>query len=62
MAPEIKKIVAGALSGALAAVVIDVNAWSKSDAPFDLKLAFKRWIAGAISGIVVALGFGQVSP
>ena len=53
-----KKLVAGALSGLLAAVVVDVNAWSKASGAFDWGLALKRWVAGAVSGATAALGVG----
>ncbi len=57
-----KKIVAGAVSGLVTAVLIDINAWSKapSGSPFDWKLAFKRWVAGAVSGATAALGVDQM--
>lgn len=58
-----KAIVAGAVSGFVAAAVVDVNAWSKRDDkadPFDWWLAFKRWVAGAVSGAAGAAGFGAL--
>lgn len=51
-----KKLIAGAISGFLAAAVVDVQAWSKSKEPFDWGLALKRWVAGAISGATGAFG------
>ncbi len=57
----IKKIIAGAVSGFVAAVVVDINAWSKSDKPYDWGLAFKRWVSGAVSGAVAGLGTGGVA-
>lgn len=62
---DAKKIVAGAVAGFVSALVIDVNAWSKTDLGtgkkrFDWMLAFKRWVAGAVSGVVVASGLGQL--
>ena len=56
MTLDIKKIIAGAISGFFAALVVDVNAWSKTEDNFDWLLALKRWIAGALTGIGAALG------
>lgn len=55
-----KKLVAGAVSGFLAAFVVDINAWSKSDQEFNWGLAVKRWIAGAVSGATAALGMSGI--
>lgn len=59
---DLKKIFAGAVSGLVAAVVVDVHAWSKAPKgeAFDWALAVKRWVAGAISGATAALGIGSV--
>lgn len=56
-----KQITAGAVSGFVAAFVVDLNAWSKAKEgePFYWPLAVKRWIAGAVSGATAALGMGQ---
>lgn len=56
-----KQITAGAVSGFVAAFVVDLNAWSKAKEgePFSWVLAVKRWIAGAVSGATAALGMGQ---
>lgn len=54
----VKKIIAGAVSGLLAAFVVDINSWSKSDGVFDWTLAIKRWVSGAVVGAVGALGIG----
>lgn len=60
---NIKAILAGAVSGFVAALVTDLNAWSKStpkgepNAPFDFKLAFQRWVAGAMTGGMAAMGW-----
>ena len=57
-----KKVASGAISGFVSAFLIDLNAWSKSEGedgemePFSWKLAIKRWVAGAASGAVAALG------
>jgi hypothetical protein len=55
-----KLLLAGAISGCAAALVVDINAWSKSKKPFDWGLAIRRWIAGAVSGAAAAAGFGVV--
>lgn len=57
---DIKKAIAGAVSGFVAALVIDVNAWSKSDSSFDWLLAVKRWIAGAVTGLAAGLGISAL--
>jgi hypothetical protein len=48
------------MSGFVSAFLVDCNAWLKSgeDTKFDYALAFKRWVAGAVSGAVTALGLG----
>lgn len=53
-----KKILAGAVSGLVAAVLVDLNAWTKAEkgAKFDVKLASKRWISGAVSGATASVG------
>jgi len=59
---DLKKIIAGAVSGFVAAFLVDLNSWSKStpdgkpNAPFDFVLAFKRWLSGAASGAAAAWG------
>jgi len=55
-----KKIIAGALSGVLAAIVVDVHAWSKGEGSFDWGLALKRWVAGGVSGAAAAAGLSGV--
>lgn len=55
-----KMIVAGALGGFLAAVAVDIHAWSKTEGDYDWGLAVKRWVAGAVAGAAGALGFGGV--
>ena len=57
----VKKLIAGAVSGLLAAVVVDVHAWAKSSEAFNWGLAVKRWVAGAVSGATGALGMGAIS-
>lgn len=66
MIVDIKKVIAGAVSGAVAAFVVDINAWSRTTdedgnkEPFSWKLAAKRWVAGAVSGAAAAIGVAQV--
>ena len=55
-----KKIIAGALSGVLAAIVVDVHAWSKSEGSYDWSLAIRRWFAGGVSGAAAAAGLSGV--
>ena len=55
---DIKKILAGAASGFLAAFVVDLHAWSASKEKFDVPLAMKRWVAGAVSGAAAGAGIG----
>jgi hypothetical protein len=58
---DVKKVIAGAVSGFVAAALVDLNAWSKSTSGgFDWALAIKRWVAGAVSGALAALGMAQV--
>lgn len=60
---DIKAVIAGAVSGFVSALVIDISAWSKStpkgeaNAPFDWGLALKRWVAGAMTGGMAAMGW-----
>ena len=56
-----KALVINMASGFFAAVIIDINAWSKADGPFSWKLAFKRWVAGAMTGLGVN-GVGTLFP
>lgn len=57
----IKKAVVAALSGFLAAAVVDVNAWIKSGGDFDWMLAFKRWVSGALTGAMTGAGLSGVA-
>lgn len=53
-------IVHGAISGFVAAALIDIHAWSASadNTPFNWQLALKRWIGGAFAGATA----GYVTP
>lgn len=60
---NLKAIVSSVLSGILAAVIVDINAWSKATgpAPFDWGLAVKRWVAGGIAGLTGGAGVAGLS-
>lgn len=57
-----KQVVSGAVSGFLAAFVVDLQAWSRvrSEESFSWSLAAKRWVAGAVSGATAGFGMGQI--
>lgn len=57
---NIKMILGGAAAGFLAALAVDINAWAKSEKPFDWGLAVKRWIAGAVTGAAAGAGAGAL--
>lgn len=64
-----KKIVAGAVSGLVAAAMVDLDAWRAGKDPdadglpgFDVKKALRRYAYGAFSGALTAIGFGAVVP
>lgn len=59
-----QKVLAGAASGLIAAVAVDLDAWKKwqrehPNEPFgfDFKVAVKRWLYGAASGAAAAIGW-----
>ena len=54
-----KNVIGGAVSGFLAAVLVDVDAWRKSSGAFDWGLALKRWVSGAIAGALAGAGIGS---
>ena len=57
----IKKVIASTLAGFLGAVVVDLDKWKTADSDqFNWKLALKRWIQGAVTGAITALGIGAV--
>lgn len=53
-----QKVIAGAITGLLGAIVTDMDAYRKNPtgAPFDLNLALVRWITGAFIGAAGAAG------
>ena len=56
-----KTIVAGAISGFVSALLVDLHAWADTeDAAFNWRKAFKRWVGGAISGAAAGAGFGSI--
>ncbi len=63
---DVKKIGAGALSGALAALVVDINAylgWAKAHdgSSWDWRVAFARVLQGAVTGAMAGFGLSAVS-
>jgi hypothetical protein len=57
----IKKVIASTLAGFLGAVVVDLDKWKTADSDqFNWKLALKRWVQGAVTGAITALGIGAV--
>jgi hypothetical protein len=70
MSEVLKRVLVGALAGFVSAVLVDLNAWSRSVssepenmdglAAFDWSLAVRRWISGAVSGAMTAGGFASV--
>jgi hypothetical protein len=58
-----KVLVSGALTGFLGAFLADLHAWSQAPtgAAFAWSSAFKRWVAGALSGALAGVGIGAVS-
>lgn len=58
---DVRKLIAGAVSGFFSAFVVDLHAWSKAGgAAFDWGLAVKRWVAGAVTGLTAAMGIGAL--
>jgi hypothetical protein len=57
-------MVRGALTGAGAAFIVDVQIWARTkdtDPAFNWRTASKRWIAGAITGSGLGAGLGAIS-
>lgn len=48
---DLRAVATGAVIGLANAVVIDVNAWSKSGGRFDWGLAARRWLKGTVGGL-----------
>lgn len=63
---DLKKVLAGAVSGFVAAAIADLDAWRDGRDPdgglpgFDWAKAFRRYVAGLVSGAMAALGMGQL--
>lgn len=60
----LEKAISGAVSGFLAAALVDFSAFQRDPKlikTFDWKLAIGRWAAGLLSGALAGLGIGQVS-
>jgi hypothetical protein len=53
-----QKLISGAITGLIGAIVTDMDAYRKNvaGAPFDLNLALLRWIVGAVMGAATAAG------
>ncbi len=61
MSNSISTSITGAISGFLAAFIIDLHAFNKAiresgavNVKFDWKLAITRWLIGAVSGFIAA--------
>lgn len=60
MNATVQKLFAGAVSGFVAAFLVDFDAWKKGKGePFDWSKALPRWFYGAMSGLLAAFGFGS---
>lgn len=55
-----KTVIAGAVSGFVSAFLVDLHAWSQSEEKYNWTKAFKRWVAGAVSGAAAAAGMGSL--
>ena len=57
---NLKVLIAGAVSGFVSAVLVDIHAWSSGQGAYDWSKALKRWVAGAISGAAAGAGISVV--
>lgn len=63
---DVKKIVAGAVSGLVAAILADLDAWRSGADPdggmpgFDWRKAGRRYLMGLLSGAAAAFGIDGV--
>lgn len=60
----LEKAISGAVSGFVAAALVDFSAFQRDPKlikTFDWKLAIGRWAAGLLSGALAGMGLGQVS-
>lgn len=57
-----KVLISGAVTGFVGAFLADLHAWSVAPAgsTFAWNSAFKRWVAGALSGALAGIGLGAV--
>jgi hypothetical protein len=60
-----QNVLAGAVAGFLAALIVDLNAWKHAieqglGFEFDWKLALVRWVTGIISGALAGLGISNL--
>ena len=55
------KTAAGAVSGLVAAFLVDLHAWAHGSGAYDWAKASKRWIAGGVSGALAAIGYGGMT-
>lgn len=61
MTTFIQNLIAGAVAGLLAAIIVDLNAYKHAveaglGYSFDWRLALGRWVTGIISGALAGLG------
>lgn len=60
----LEKAISGAISGFIAAALVDFSAFQRDPKlikTFDWKLAIGRWAAGLLSGALAGLGIGQAT-
>lgn len=56
-----KKLIAGAISGIIAAVLVDLDAYKNSEGPYNWSVAVRRIVIGAVTGALGAVGLGGLS-